>query len=111
MRRFYSYSVTVVLFVLLAACALLQPPTIIGTPSVNSKFAKIQLGMSKNQVEGIIGASKDCGFGLHREYSNYIGTHECPYKNEGTLFFDHPGNFLVRIVVDTNAGEYRKAVK
>ena len=84
------------------------PPSIIGTPAPQSKFSKLKLGMSLNQVKSLIGESKDCYYNP-KDSSNFsISGSDCPYKNEGLLIFDMgKQQSLFRIVVDTNMGEFR----
>jgi hypothetical protein len=80
---------------------------IVGTPAPQSKFAKLKLGMSINQVKSLIGESKDCWLN-QQDMSNFsIAGYDCPYKDEGLLIFDWSRQSLFRIVVDATMGEYR----
>lgn len=98
----------------LTSCAqTATPPRIDGKPSVGSKFSKLQLGMSQNQVEDLIGKSKDCNITPDPEnisVANSMIT-TCVYKNEGSLVFRIVGASLYRIVVDTTAGDFRAITK
>ena len=85
---------------------------IIGTPGVNSKFAKLEIGMRLREVSDLIGAPDD----LERHETGkrwipfYFGADaqrlEVLYKGEGCLtytggnVFGGGGNELIRITVD-----------
>lgn len=93
----------------LSACASVAPPRVDGTPAPGSKFSKLQLGMTQNQVDGLIGKSMDCTISNDQESYSMVTT--CSYKNEGILVYRFlSGSRLYRITVDTTAGEYQ-AVK
>jgi hypothetical protein len=82
---------------------------IVGSPAPQSKFAKLKLGMSINQVKSLIGESKDCWLNP-QDVSNFlISGYDCPYKGEGLLIFDWNRQSLFRVEVDTTMGEYRSA--
>ena len=84
------------------------PPRIDGVPAKGSKFSKVQLGESKNQVENDIGMSKDCNISTDPEnifISNSMIT-TCVYKNEGTLVFRVIGNKLYRVKVNPSEGDF-----
>lgn len=81
--------------------------TIVGTPAPQSKFSKLQLGMSINQVKSIIGESKDCAFNPKDLINFSISGYDCPFKGEGMLIFDWNRQALFRIVVDNHMGEFR----
>ena len=93
---------------------------IIGTPAPNSKFAKVEIGMGKRQVEDLIGLPDDFEFhSTGKEFIPYFGgnsyrweTWETYYKNEGRLTYSeaHFGTnaqVLIRIEVHANATGYR----
>jgi hypothetical protein len=84
---------------------------IVGTPAPTSKFSKVQIGMSRERVEDLIGAPSDM-----KSYTTgkmwipfYFGrdTHrvETFYRNEGRLTYAggqfSPGVRLFRLTVDT----------
>jgi hypothetical protein len=93
---------------------------IIGTPAPHSKFAKVEIGMGKQQVEDLIGRPDDFDFhSTGKEFIPYFGgdshrweTWETYYKNEGRLTYSEPhfeisAQVLIRIEVDPNASGYR----
>lgn len=80
---------------------------IVGSPAPQSKFAKLKLGMSINQVKSLIGESKDCWLNPQDFRDYLISGYDCPYKAEGLLVFDWNRQSLFRVVVDTTMGEYR----
>jgi hypothetical protein len=93
---------------------------IIGTPAPHSKFAKVEIGMGKRQVEDLIGRPDDFDFhSTGKEFIPYFGgdshrweTWETYYKNEGRLTYSEPHfeispQVLIRIEVDPNATGYR----
>jgi hypothetical protein len=85
-----------------------QPASsIVGTPAPQSKFSKLQLGMSVNQVKSLIGESKDCVLNPRDVINFSISGYDCPYKGEGMLIFDWNRQALFRVVVDTNMGDFR----
>lgn len=89
------------------------PAKIVGAPAAGSKFSKIELGMSLNNVNGLIGPSKDCHQSYERDNEGIIGSYACPYKGEGNVIYKVSNSGLVvnRIVVDTNFGDYAPIVK
>lgn len=80
---------------------------VVGTPAPNSKFAKLKIGMSINQVKSMIGESKDCAFNQKDVINYQISGYDCPYKGEGMLVYDWNRQALFRVVVDTAMGDYR----
>ncbi len=105
--------VAVVVSIFFAGCA--TPSGVVGTPAKGSKFSKLEIGMSRNQVENLIGHSKDCQ--AKADNTNLIplvGVFMadgiiyivCPYAGEGVLAFGDSGQKLSAITVDTNQGAY-----
>lgn len=92
------------------------PGQIIGTPAKNSKFAKIQPGLTFRQVGESIGQPDDMT--RHETGKRWIPFYYGPdaqrlqvyYKNEGCLtytggnVFGGGGNKLIRIIADPNGG-------
>ncbi|MDK2126790.1 hypothetical protein [Parachitinimonas caeni] len=87
----------------------------IGTPAANSKFTKLKIGMSRKQVEDLIGTASDWRYyqtgkawipigGLISKDTYRIETF---YKKEGRLVYSHNGGKLFRIHVDTNEDGYQ----
>ena len=87
---------------------------IVGTPAPTSKFAKLHIGMTPEEVDKLIGRSD--GTQSHTTGKQYIPFHfsgdtrrlEVFYKNEGQLTFMNTNNFigpntLVRIEVNPKA--------
>jgi hypothetical protein len=85
---------------------------IIGTPAPNNKFAKVEIGMGKHQVESLIGEPDD--FDFHTTGKEFIPLYfggdihrlETYYKNEGRLTYSS-AQVLIHIEVDPNATGYR----
>ena len=86
---------------------------IVGTPAPNSKFAKLQIGMTLAQVENLIGQPEDTDSRVTgRQFQPfYLGGDtqrtEAFYKHEGQLTFsniqiDGAADTLIRIVADPN---------
>lgn len=84
---------------------------IVGTPAPNSKFAKLKLGMSKQQVMDFIGRPSDQNtrIGGKAFIPFYHGEDRTEtlfyYKEEGSLLFG--GQKLTGIYVDKNASGYQ----
>lgn len=87
---------------------------IVGTPAPGSKFDKLQIGMTMEQVENLIGRPNDTDSRITgKQYQPfYFGGDtqrtEAFYKGEGQLTFSnmHPdsaADTLIRIIVDPNA--------
>lgn len=87
---------------------------IVGTPALNSKFAKLQIGMTPEQVEDMIGQPEDTDSRVTGKQFQpfYLGGDtqrmEYFYMREGWLIFsniqiDSAADALIRIVVDANA--------
>lgn len=87
---------------------------IIGTPAPGSKFDKLQIGMTLEQVENLIGRPNDTDSRITgKQYQPfYFGGDtqrtEAYYKGEGQLTFSnrHPdsaADTLIRIMVNPNA--------
>lgn len=87
---------------------------IIGVPASDSKFAKLQIGMKREQVENIIGqANKTDSRVTGKQYQPfYFGGDtqrtEAFYKNEGQLTYsnvqsDDEPDTLIRIIVNPDA--------
>lgn len=87
---------------------------IIGKPAPKSKFAKLQIGMTPEEVEKLIGKADDTD--THTTGKAFIPFHfggdkrrmEAFYKHEGQLTFSNTNNFvapnaLIIIAVDTKA--------
>ena len=90
---------------------------IIGTPSKNSKFAKLRIGMGQKEVQDLIGMPNDS-----HTYTTgkafipfYFGKDayrfETFYKKEGSLTFQGGGvtgssGVLIRVSVDTTSDGY-----
>lgn len=113
----FKIGLILVFSVMVAGCASESfVPSMVGTPAPGSKFSKIQLGMSQNQVDSIIGVSKDC-YGEATDITTSVyGTKKsfyvCPYKNEGRIYYDFAtGVKVVKIVVDPAQGEFRAIQK
>ena len=88
---------------------------VVGTPAPKSKFAKLVIGMSRRQVEDLIGTPSDMktyqtgkGWipvaGLFSRDQYRLETY---YKSEGRLVFAQNGEKLFRIQVDTRASGYQ----
>jgi hypothetical protein len=91
--------------------------TVVGTPAKNSKFAKLKIGMGRQEVEDLIGMPND-----QHTYTTgkafipfYFGKDayrfETFYKKEGSLTYEGGGvtgtsGKLIRITVDTSATGY-----
>lgn len=91
---------------------------IVGTPTPESKFSKLKIGMSLEQVEKLIGRpnSTDSRITGKQYQPFYFGGDtqrtEAFYKNEGQLTFsnmlpDSAADTLIRIRVDPDASENR----
>jgi hypothetical protein len=89
---------------------------IVGTPAPRSKFAQLQIGMTREQVENLIGRPNDTDSRITGKQFQpfYFGGDtqrtEAFYKNEGQLTFSntHPDNAadtLIRIMVNPEATE------
>jgi len=87
---------------------------VVGTPTPESKFAKLKIGMTLEQVENLIGRpnSTDSRITGKQYQPFYFGGDtqrtEAFYKNEGQLTFSnmHPdsaADTLIRIMVNPNA--------
>jgi hypothetical protein len=100
------------LVAVLVGCASSDEEIIIGTPAPNSKFAKVEIGMGKHQVESLIGRPDD--FEFHTTGKEFIPLYsggdihrlETYYKNEGRLTYSS-AEVLIHIEVDPNATGYR----
>lgn len=105
--------VLVVMVLVLGGCAaapVVAPPQVVGNPAPDSKFSKVQLGMTQNQVESLIGKSKDCP--ISYDSSTFSMVTSCTYQNEGVLVFRfNSGSTLYRIMVDATSGEYQAEKK
>lgn len=93
---------------------------ITGKPAPNSKFTKLQIGMSSKQVTDLVGQPDDQGayvtgkafipfyFGSDRHRYEYV------YKGQGRLIFaggsvgDFMSGHLVWIIHNANEGSYRQ---
>lgn len=90
---------------------------IFGEAAAGSPFAKLEIGMSQNQVNDLIGAGKECGtyqtgkaWIPFRYSSNDIVRNECNYTGAGRLVFtqsSNGGSYLLQIVNDANEDGYR----
>lgn len=92
---------------------------ITGRPAANSKFNKLQIGMSAKQVTDLAGEPSDQGRYLTGKafIPWYFGSdkyrHEMVYKGTGRLIFASPAGFdfstsnLVWIIHNANEGGYR----
>jgi len=87
---------------------------IFGTPAAKSKFAKLQIGMSRTAAEKLIGVPDDSDTHITgRSFTPfYFGgdtqRYEAFYKNEGQLTYSNDGRFsapdtLIIISVDRKA--------
>jgi SmpA / OmlA family len=87
---------------------------IVGTPAPGSKFAQLQIGMTREQVENLIGRPNDTDSRITGKQFQpfYFGGDtqrtEAFYNNEGQLTFSniHPDNAadtLIRIMVNPEA--------
>ena len=87
---------------------------IFGTPGAKSRFAKLQIGMSRTRVEKLIGRPDDSDAHVTgRQFQPfYFGgdtqRHEAFYKNEGQLTYSNSSrgsapDTLIIILVDTKA--------
>jgi hypothetical protein len=87
---------------------------IIGTPAANSKFAQLEIGMSKTRVEKLIGGPDDAATHITgRQFTPfYFGgdtqRYEAFYKGEGQLTYTNstmrsPPETLIIILVDRQA--------
>ena len=87
---------------------------IIGTPAANSKFAQLEIGMSKTRVEKLIGGPDDAATHITgRQFTPfYFGgdtqRYEAFYKGEGQLTYTNstmrsPPETLIIILVDRKA--------
>jgi hypothetical protein len=87
---------------------------IVGTPAPKSKFSKLQIGMTPEEVEKLIGPADDTD--SHMTGKAFIPFHfggdkrrlEAFYKREGQLTFSNTNNFvapnaLIKIEVNTKA--------
>lgn len=84
---------------------------IVGTPAPKSKFAKLKIGMSPEEVEKLIGRADDTD--SHITGKTFIPFHfggdtrhlEAYYKKEGQLTFSNTNNFIppnVLIKIEVN---------
>jgi hypothetical protein len=87
---------------------------IVGIPGPGSKFARLQIGMSREQVETLIGQPNDTDSRITGKqfqpfyFDGDTQRTEAYYKNEGQLTFSniHPDNAadtLIRIMVNPDA--------
>jgi hypothetical protein len=87
---------------------------IFGTPSIKSKFAKLEIGMSRTRVEKLIGGPADSDSHVTgRQFQPfYFGgdtqRYEAYYKSEGQLTYSNSSrgsapDTLIIILVDTKA--------
>ena len=92
---------------------------IFGTPAAKSKFAKVQIGMSRTVVEKLIGGPEDSDTHITgRQFTPfYFGgdtlRYEAYYKNEGQLTYSNSSrssapDTLIIISVDTKATGKRR---
>jgi len=92
---------------------------IFGTPGAKSKFAKVQIGMSRTVVEKLIGGPEDSDTHITgRQFTPfYFGgdtlRYEAYYKNEGQLTYSNSSrssapDTLIIISVDTKATGKRR---
>ena len=92
---------------------------IVGTPAPKSKFAKLQIGMTPEEVEKLIDRPDETD--THITGKSFIPFYfsgdtkrlQYFYKHEGQLTFANTNNFiapnaLIKIVVDTNAAGISK---
>jgi len=91
---------------------------IVGTPAPGSKFNKLKIGMTLEQVENLIGQPNDTDSRITgKQYQPfYFGGDtqrtEAFYKGEGRLTFsnmhpDTPADTLIKIMVNPNASGIR----
>jgi len=84
---------------------------IVGKPAPKSKFAKLQIGMTPEEVEKLIGKADDTD--THMTSKAFIPFHfggdkrrtEVFYKHEGQLTFSNTNNFVspnALIIIDVN---------
>jgi len=92
---------------------------IFGTPAAKSKFAKLQIGMSRTAAEKLIGVPDDSDTHITgRSFTPfYFGgdtqRYEAFYKNEGQLTYSNDGRFsapdtLIIISVDRKASGVKR---
>ncbi|MBB5190107.1 hypothetical protein HNQ50_000817 [Silvimonas terrae] len=74
-----------------------------GKPAPGSKFAKLRIGMSRKQVESLIGLPGDVKTTQVGAYTH----DETFYLHEGSLLFVKNGAVLGHITVDTSASGYQ----
>ena len=90
---------------------------IIGEAVAGGAFSKLEIGMSQNQVQDLIGSGKECGayatgkawIPFRFSSSDTVRT-ECAYTGEGRLIFttqDNGGIYLLKIVNDVSEDGYR----
>ena len=92
---------------------------ITGKPAPNSKFTKLQIGMSMRQVTDLVGQPTDSGAYMTGKawIPFYFGSDrhrfEMVYKNQGRLIFaggslgDYTGGNLIWIIHNAKEGGYR----
>ncbi len=112
--KFLKLTLVLIALTIFSGCA--TTPAIEGTPAQGSKFAKLKLGMSQNQVTDLIGLWSD--YNTTMAATAYIPIvsmldseggvmQDMYYKNEGTLTFKGANGRLVKMVVDKDASGYR----
>ena len=74
-----------------------------GKPAPGSKFARLHIGMSRKQVESMIGLPGDVKTTQVGAYTH----DETFYQHEGSLLFVKNGSVLGHITVDTSASGYQ----
>ncbi|GGP18798.1 hypothetical protein [Silvimonas iriomotensis] len=74
-----------------------------GKPAPGSKFARLRIGMSRKQVEALIGLPGDVKTTQVGAYTH----DETFYQHEGSLLFVKNGAVLSHITVDTSASGYQ----
>ncbi|GGP24456.1 hypothetical protein [Silvimonas amylolytica] len=74
-----------------------------GKPAAGSKFARLRIGMSRKQVESLIGLPGDVKTTQAGAYTH----DETFYQHEGSLLFVKNGAVLSHITVDTTASGYQ----
>lgn len=73
---------------------------IVGRPAKGSKFAKLKLGMTRTQVEELIGPPTR-GHRFNKRPTTYTSTVHYSYRREGVLTFsDADEPLLIRILVN-----------
>ena len=112
--KFFKLALVLIALTIFSGCA--ATPTIEGTPAPHSKFSKLKLGMSRNEVTALIGTWSDVKTYTSSTamipYANLIDPdgsvmQDMYYKHEGVLTFKGVNGKLVKMVVDKNATGYQ----